>query len=221
MAIQLTRRRFTVDEYHRMAHAGVLSEDERVELIEGEIIDMTPIGVRHARCVDQLNLLLTGSLSKRARVRVQSPVRLNELNEPQPDVTLLKMRDYSQDHDHPGPQDILLLIEVSDSTLDYDRTEKLPLFARSWHPRVLGGQSEGRCRRGLWQPGRRQIFYKPPSRPGGQPGDLRLSWPYHLGIRTPQIATLSRGWRRARSVKPGGLGRKQALRACFLPQDLL
>ena len=85
-------------------------------------------------CVDQLKLLLTGSLSKRARVRVQSPVWLNELNEPQPDVTLLKMRDYSQDHDHPGPQDILLLIEVSDSTLDYDRTEKLPLFARSCIP---------------------------------------------------------------------------------------
>jgi Uma2 family endonuclease len=131
IAVQPTRYRFSVDEYYKMAEAGILSEDDRVELIEGEIVEMAPIGIRHALCVDNLTrffgLLLTGE----ARVRVQNPIRLTPDSEVQPDVTLLRLRDYSKDQQHPGPEDVLLVVEVSDTTLSWDRREKVPLYARA------------------------------------------------------------------------------------------
>jgi hypothetical protein len=90
MAVPLLRRCFTVDEYHRMALAGILTEDDRVELIEGEIVEMTPIGSRHAACVNRLTQLCSGRSGGRAIVSVQNPLRLGERSEPQPDLALLR-----------------------------------------------------------------------------------------------------------------------------------
>ena len=126
---QLTRWRFTVHDYHRMGEAGILHEDDRVELIEGEIVEMAAIGTRHFSCVNRLTRLLVMNVDDAAVVSVQNPVRLNEHTEPQPDVTVIRPRDYTESL--PEPEDVLLLIEVSDSTLAYDRGVKLPLYARS------------------------------------------------------------------------------------------
>jgi Uma2 family endonuclease len=136
MALQPTRHLITVDEYYLMAEAGILSEDDRVELIEGEIIDMASIGIPHAACVDRLTMLLTGLLSGRVIVRVQNPIYLNQRSQPQPDVALLKQQDYSRRKYHPDPSDVLLVIEVSDTTLTFDRKVKVPLYARASIPEV-------------------------------------------------------------------------------------
>ena len=126
---QLTRWRFTVHDYHRMGEAGILHEDDRVELIQGELVQMTAIGTRHFSCVNRLNRLMVLNFGDEAIVSVQNPVRLNEYNEPQPDVTVIRTRDYRESL--PMPEDVLLLIEVSDTTLAYDRGIKLPLYARA------------------------------------------------------------------------------------------
>ncbi len=123
------RRLFDVDEYYALAKAGILSEDDRVELLDGEIVRMAPIGSLHAACVDVLNRLLFAQVGERAVIRVQNPVRLDSHTELQPDMMLLKWGDYSEAH--PGPEDVLLLIEVSDTTLASDRGVKLPLYAHS------------------------------------------------------------------------------------------
>jgi len=135
MAVSLVRRAFTVAEYHRMAEAGILHEDDRVELLEGEIVEMSPIGDRHANCVARLTMLLPGRVSGRAIVWVQNPVRLSERSEPQPDVALLWFRPDFYPR-HPGPADVLLLIEVSETSLDTDRAVKVPLYARAGIPEV-------------------------------------------------------------------------------------
>ncbi len=130
-AVQLTKKRlFTVEDYHRMGESGILREDDRVELIEGEIVDMSPIGIKHASCVSRLNHLFSQKLGGRAIVNVQNPVCLDEHSEPQPDVVLLKYREDFYAAAHPKPQDVLLLIEVSDTSIDFDRDIKLPLYAR-------------------------------------------------------------------------------------------
>ena len=131
---EITRRRFTVHEYHRMAEAGILHEDDRVELIEGDIVEMTPIGSRHAMCVIRLTRLLVPLLEEEAFVSPQNPVRLSERLEPQPDLAVLRVRDYTGSL--PGPEDVLFLVEVSDATLSYDRKVKLPLYARAGIPEV-------------------------------------------------------------------------------------
>lgn len=131
---EITRRRFTVHEYHRMAEAGILHEDDRVELIEGELSEMTPVGARHANVVRKLNQILGQQVSDQFLVDVQNPVRLNENSEPEPDVAVIRPRDYRDSL--PGPEDVLFLIEVSDTTLSYDRNVKLPLYARSGIPEV-------------------------------------------------------------------------------------
>ena len=128
----LNRHRLTVDEYHRMAEAGVLAPDARVELIEGEIIDMAPIGTRHGSAVLRLNQLLNVVCQGQAIVSVQAPLRLSNRSEPEPDLMLLRPRADFYAAAHPGPADVLLLIEVSDSTARYDREIKLPLYARHW-----------------------------------------------------------------------------------------
>ncbi len=122
------RHRITAEEYHRMGEAGIFSEDDRVELIEGEIIDMTPIGSGHANTVDELVRMIAPRLREDKRLRVQNPIVLDHTNEPQPDLAIIKNRSYSDAH--PGPEDILLLIEVADTSLTYDRTVKIPLYAR-------------------------------------------------------------------------------------------
>jgi Uma2 family endonuclease len=126
---EITRRRFTVHDYHRMGEAGILHEDDRVELIEGQIVEMAAIGTRHFTCVNHLNRLLVRGVGDAAIVSVQNPVRLDEHTEPQPDLTVLRVRDYRESL--PVPEDVLLLIEVSDTTLAYDRGVKLPLYARA------------------------------------------------------------------------------------------
>jgi len=130
------RRRFTVDEYYAMAEAGILHEDDRVELIEGEIIKMSPINAPHAGHVTRLNRLFTKRLGDKVLLSVQNPIRLGDDTEPQPDVTLLKPRADDYTKSHPKPADVLLVIEVSDSTVDYDRNVKAPLYARAKIPEM-------------------------------------------------------------------------------------
>jgi Uma2 family endonuclease len=128
-SLQPSRRLFSVAEYHRLGEAGVLTEDDRAELIEGEIIEMTPIGSLHAACVDRLTALFVPLVGRRAIVRVQNPVFLDDRSEPEPDLSLLRPRDDFYAAGHPGPGDVLLVVEVSDTSLEYDRKTKLPLYA--------------------------------------------------------------------------------------------
>jgi Uma2 family endonuclease len=132
----LTRHRIDVDAFYRMASAGVLAEGARVELIQGEVIDMAPIGSRHAALVNKLNRLLTLSIGERAIVSVQQPLRLDQFSEPQPDLVLLKPRKDFYSDSHPTSADVLLLIEISDTSLRYDREIKIPLYARHAIPEV-------------------------------------------------------------------------------------
>ena len=125
-------RLFTVAEYHRMAEAGIFTEDDRVELIEGEIVAMSPIGSRHAACVKKLAALVRDLLSgKPVVVGVQDPVRLSDDSEPQPDLSLVRAREDFYAAGHPGPEDVVLVIEVADASVMYDRNIKIPLYARS------------------------------------------------------------------------------------------
>jgi Uma2 family endonuclease len=131
MAVQVppTRRRFSREEYYRMAEVGILGEDDRVELIEGEIVRMSPIGDRHVAFVMNLGRLLTLRLGERAFVSVQSPVVLTADTEPQPDLAVLRPRAYKERKPH--ADDVLLLIEAAETSLAYDRTTKLRLYARA------------------------------------------------------------------------------------------
>ena len=131
MSTLVEQRRFAVDEYHAMAEAGILLADERVELLEGVIVPMSPIGERHAGCVMELSQLLYEGARRRANVSVQGPLRINEHTELQPDLMLLTWRDDFYRSRHPVPADVQLLIEVSDTTVSSDRTEKCPLYARA------------------------------------------------------------------------------------------
>ncbi len=119
-----------------MAAAGVLSENDRVELIEGEIVEMNPIGSRHAACVGRLTELLGRLVSDQAIVWVQNPVQINDYSEPLPDVALLKRRDDFYAQPNPQPADVLLIIEVADSSVEYDREIKMPLYAQAGIPEV-------------------------------------------------------------------------------------
>jgi Uma2 family endonuclease len=129
-----TRRRFTVEEFYAMAEAGILAPDERVELLNGEVVAMSPIGDVHAYSVDEAVYLFTIQLGERARVRSQNPVRLASNREFQPDVSILRWREDKYLSGHPVPEDVLLLMEVSDSTLDYDRNVKLAIYAEAEIP---------------------------------------------------------------------------------------
>lgn len=131
MAVEIKRKHFTVDEYYRMLEAGILTEDDRVELIDGEILEMSPIGSHHAGCVTRLNMLLNQLVGQHAVVAIQNPIHLNDRSEPQPDVALLKMRSDYYANDHPTPQDILLVIEVADTSVGYDKPFKIPRYARA------------------------------------------------------------------------------------------
>jgi len=131
VALRLLKRRFTVEEYERMGQAGILSEDDRVELIDGEIIEMPPIGSPHSAVTSRLAALLARAVQHRAIFRIQDPIRLGVYSQPQPDVVLVKPRDDYYASAHPGPEDVLLVAEVSDTTVDYDREVKIPLYARA------------------------------------------------------------------------------------------
>jgi len=124
-------RRFTVEEYHRLAESGVLQEDERVELLNGQIIDMMPIGPFHGGSVNWFAEIFHDLSHRRWITSTQNPVRLGPHDEPQPDLLLLRPRADFYRAQHPGPTDVYLLVEVSDSTLLIDRAEKLPVYARA------------------------------------------------------------------------------------------
>ena len=125
------RHRLTTRDYHRMGEAGILSGNDRVELLEGQLVDMSPIGPRHAIVTENLNELLVTAFAGRARIRCQDPVVLDDGSEPQPDLALVRRPWRGYPHTHPEPGDIFLLIEVADSSLDFDRTVKLELYARA------------------------------------------------------------------------------------------
>lgn len=131
-----TQHRFSVAEYHRMAETGILRPDARVELLDGRIIDMSPIGPFHGGITKRLNHLFTRLARGRWMVSVQDPLRLNDDSEPEPDLMLVKPAPDDYTSRHPGPEDVFLLIEVSDTTLDYDREEKLPAYGRAGIPEV-------------------------------------------------------------------------------------
>ena len=137
MSLQLAKHLITVAEYDRMGEAGVFRPDARLELIEGEITEMSPIGSRHAACVKALIRILTSQVGETAIVSVQDPVVLDDFSEPQPDVALLKPRDDFYRDAHPRPEDVLLVIEVADTTVQTDRRIKLPLYARAGIPEAL------------------------------------------------------------------------------------
>jgi Uma2 family endonuclease len=140
MAVQIERRaerkKFSIEEYYRLAEAGILREDERVELLEGEIYEMPPIGWVHVNRVNRLTAVFSRNLGPSAIVSVQNPVQIGEFSAPQPDVVLLRPADDFITGRLPGPADVLLLVEVSDTSLDYDLEKKLPLYARAGIPEV-------------------------------------------------------------------------------------
>ena len=134
MATGLPLKLWTVDEYEEMIERGILRDDDRVELIRGEIVQMTLIGPRHASCVRRLDDLFHDLLGKSVFVSTQSPVRLPDNSEPQPDVALLRRAERAYEQQHPVVADIYLLIEVSDTTYDSDREVKLPVYAEAGVP---------------------------------------------------------------------------------------
>ncbi len=129
-------RRLTVEEYHTLAEVGVLHEDDRVELINGQLIDMLPIGPFHSGSTKRLLRLFERSSRDRWITSIQDPVALGPHDEPQPDLMLLRPEPDFYSTRHPGAADVFLLVEISDSTLIVDRQEKLPLYARSGIPEV-------------------------------------------------------------------------------------
>jgi Uma2 family endonuclease len=133
MAVEVAtaRRRFTREEYHRMGEAGILKPTDRVELIRGEIVEMSPIGPRHSAFIDNLTQLLVGRLAGRGIVSVQNPVVLADDSEPQPDLKILRRRSEPYKYRTADAEDTLLLIEVAETSLAYDRTTKLRLYAET------------------------------------------------------------------------------------------
>jgi len=131
------RRRLDVGAYYKMAEAGILTPNDRVELIDGEIFDMVPIGSAHAGKTVRLNRLFARAAADGlALVSIQSPLRLDAYNEPEPDVMLLKPRADDYQGRHPNAADVLLLVEVSETSLAFDRGTKLPLYAKFGVPEV-------------------------------------------------------------------------------------
>jgi Uma2 family endonuclease len=136
MITQLNRRLFTVEEYYRMAETGILTAEDRVELIKGEIVAMSPVGPKHASIVNRLTRLLHRQLADRAILSVQNPIHLSQYSEPEPDLTLLQERSDFYENAHPEPEDVLLVIEISSSSLAYDSAVKADLYAQAGIPEL-------------------------------------------------------------------------------------
>jgi Uma2 family endonuclease len=130
------RRKLSLSEFHRMGDAAILRENDRVELIQGELIEMAPIGSRHAGKVNRLSNFLSRAVGSRAIVATQNPIMLPPDSELQPDVALLKPRADYYESSLPGPADVFLIIEVADATLAYDRDVKIPLYAQHAIPEI-------------------------------------------------------------------------------------
>ncbi len=167
----VTRHRITVTDYYRMAEVGLLAPDARVELIDGEVVDMAPIGSQHASVVARLAQQAMQLVGQRAVVWSQNPLRLDELTEPEPDLMLLAPRTDFYASAHPGPADVLLLIEVSHTSARYDREIKLPLYARHGVQEVWMVDLYAACVR----------FFRKPE--GGQYTDITASeTPGHVAV---------------------------------------
>ena len=133
---ELPLRRFTAAEYYAMAEAGILKKEDKVELIDGIIVAMAPMGRNHRSTTNRYTRLFGESIRRRAIVQVQSSIFLDDRTMPEPDLVLLRERADFYESDDAGPEDVLLLIEVADSSVDYDRNEKLPRYARAGIPEV-------------------------------------------------------------------------------------
>lgn len=133
MTVHAPKHSFTVAEYHRMAEAGIFTEDDRVELIEGEVLEMAAIGRRHAGIVNRLTRLFSRRLGERAVVTVQNPIQLGEHSEPEPDLTLAHPREDFYSEGHPTPGEIFLLVEVTDTSHEYDHY-KIAVYAHHGVP---------------------------------------------------------------------------------------
>jgi Uma2 family endonuclease len=177
-----TRKMWTADEYELIVEKGILSEDERVELIQGEIVKMAPIGPRHAMCVRRLDSLFIHLLGNAVIVSGQSPVRLGNNSEPEPDVALLKYREDEYGQAHPTAEDVYLIVEVADSTVLSDRLIKAPMYAEAgigemWLVNlekdvieVYSSPSEGK-----YQQTRIAARKESLKLPSGLPGEVRVS----------------------------------------------
>jgi Uma2 family endonuclease len=133
---QLLKGPFTVVDYHRMVDCGILREGDPVELLEGQVVVMMSIGIRHAACVDRLTQILILALRGEATVRVQGPIVLDDGAEPEPDIAIFKQAGPWPFPGHPRPEAVFLVIEVADSSLAYDRDIKIPLYAKAGIPEV-------------------------------------------------------------------------------------
>jgi Uma2 family endonuclease len=131
MSVQIERRWFSVDEYDRMIEAGIFTEDDRIELIDGEVVKMSPVGNSHAACVKRSTAIFYQQVAQQVVISVQDPIQLDDYSKPQPDIALLKPRKDFYAQSPPTPADVLLLVEVADSSVAYDRGVKIPLYARA------------------------------------------------------------------------------------------
>ena len=136
LTYSLEQRLITLAEYHKMGQAGILAEDERVELLYGKIVPMSPVGSKHSTCVKRLNRLFSRSVGDQAIVSVQDPIQIPDQSEPEPDVALLSPPLATYESRHPLPEEVMLVIEVSDSSLLKYQTVKLPLYASAGIPEV-------------------------------------------------------------------------------------
>jgi len=177
MTFQVSKRLITVDDYHKMAEVGILP-DRGIELINGEIIEMSPIGSKHLSCVNTLAELLHEALGRSAIISIQNPVRLGDRSEPEPDVAILKRSPNHYADSLPAAADVLLLIEVADNTLAYDRDIKSIIYAESGVPEFWLVNLKERCIEAYWEPVGKAYKYRALLRPGdvaeAQYFDLKL-----------------------------------------------
>ncbi len=145
MPVNTLKKPLTVEEFEELGKSGIYHEDDRVELIEGEIIEMTPIGRTHAGCVLFLNQFFTQHLGNQVFVNVQNPLVLGDYSEPQPDIVLLKPREDYYRGKLPEPDDVLLVVEVADSSLQFDQKRKVPLYAKHEIPELWIVNLAERC----------------------------------------------------------------------------
>ncbi|MCT7948765.1 Uma2 family endonuclease [Ancylothrix sp. C2] len=145
MAINLMRKLFTVRDFNRMVEAGILTKYDRVELIRGEIVEMAPVGRREAACRSRLNKVFYERLGDKVLVGIQDAVELNDVSQPQPDVCWLRFREDFYESGHPQVRDIFLLVEVADTTVEFDREVKIPLYADAGICEVWLVDIQGEC----------------------------------------------------------------------------
>ena len=136
MVIATKKKLFNVDEYYEMARVGILTEADRVELIEGEIVELFPNGSRHQAVIDEMSRLFVNAVGDRARVRIHGPLRLADITEPQPDVQLLTQHEDRYVNNHPTQLDALLVVEVADTSLAYDREYKSTVYSMRGVPEL-------------------------------------------------------------------------------------